>query len=425
MTTTTTSSKIKSDSAGHLPLTDIVTPADQQELREIVRQAFESRTALYPLGGGTSLDFGLAPKRSGIGVSLAGLNRIVDYPAGDMTITVEAGLTMAALAAALNVNSQRLPVDAPRGERATVGGMIATNHSGPRRFGCGTLRDYVIGISAVDGRGVAFKGGGRVVKNVAGYDFPKLLTGSLGTLAIIDQATLKVKPAAQASAIVTCELNDAARAEPLLAALVHSATTPVAVELVAGPMWRDADELAVVSAGVFRVAVGLEGTPDEVDWMVEQVCSEWHEQGITSYRTLRHESASRAWSRLVEFAALDGSALTLKLNVLPSRVISIIELCRELDRECSIQAHAGSGIVIVHLSKFSPGDVSRVLIGRLQPAAAAAGGNVIVLACSEGELTRQATWGAASADAELMRVVKNQFDPEGLLNPGRFVYGTG
>src|SRR5690606_32325083 len=119
------------------------------------------------------------------------LNRVIDYPARDMTITVEAGITWEQLEAELAKEGQWLPVDVARAEAATVGGAIACNTSGPRRFGYGTLRDYVIGIHAVDGQGMQFKGGGRVVKNVAGYDFCKLLTGSFGTLAVITQVTLK------------------------------------------------------------------------------------------------------------------------------------------------------------------------------------------------------------------------------------------
>ena len=198
----------------------------------------QSRHAVYPLGGGTSLDFGLPAAQPGIGFSLAGLNRVVDYPARDMTITVEAGITLANLADMLADERQWLPIDVPQPERATLGGVIATDVSGPRRYGYGTLRDYVIGISAVDGRGMTFKGGGRVVKNVAGYDFCKLLTGSLGTLGVITQVTLKLKPLVERSALVACDVRDWHAAERLLAGVVTSATTPTAIELLAGPAWE-------------------------------------------------------------------------------------------------------------------------------------------------------------------------------------------
>ena len=220
-----------------LPISKTLAPATQDELRDQVRSCFEAGTAMYPIGGGTSLGFGLPAKEKGVGLSLAGLNRVVDFPARDMTITVEAGITMKALAETLATEKQQLPVDVPLADRATLGGVIATNCNGPRRYGYGSLRDYVIGIHAIDGRGTPFKGGGRVVKNVAGYDFCKLLTGSLGTLGVISQVTLRLRPVAERSVLVACAVDDLGQAEKLLAALVHSETTPVAIELASRARW--------------------------------------------------------------------------------------------------------------------------------------------------------------------------------------------
>src|SRR4051812_32072780 len=216
--------------AAMLPTQNPLKPTSQADLSAVVQEAFEASAALYPIGGGTSLDFGVPPKVEGRGLSLAGLNRVIDYPARDMTVTVEAGVTMKALADLLATERQRLPVDVPRAEKATIGGVIATNWNGPRRYGESSLRDFVIGINAVDGRGLPFKGGGRVVKNVAGYDFCKLLTGSLGTLGIITQVTLRLKPIPEQSALVACSLPTPQAAEKLLAALTTSQTTPTAIE---------------------------------------------------------------------------------------------------------------------------------------------------------------------------------------------------
>jgi glycolate oxidase FAD binding subunit len=210
-------------SATAVPLSkQLRVPADQEEVAAVVAECYEQRFPLYPIGGGTSLDFGLPAKGEGVGLSLAKLNRVLDYPARDMTITVEAGITMQALANVLAAERQRLPVDVPQADKATIGGVIATNWNGPRRYGEGTIRDYVIGISAVDGRGQPFKGGGRVVKNVAGYDFCKLLTGSLGTLGVITQVTLRLKPIPEQTALVACVLPSTQAAESALAALVKS-----------------------------------------------------------------------------------------------------------------------------------------------------------------------------------------------------------
>lgn len=405
-----------------LPLASTVEPTTQEELVAQVREAYETATPVYTIGGGTSLDFGHPARQPGIGLRLTALNRIVDYPARDMTITVEAGITLAALAAELARHGQRLPVDAPQAEQATLGGLIATNFSGPRRYGYGTLRDYVIGISAVDGRGTPFKSGGRVVKNVAGYDLCKLLTGSLGTLAVITQATLKVRPVAPATAFLACDIDSWQHAEALLAGLVTSRTTPVAVEVVCGPHWQTEPLLTVSGQTVGRLVVGCEGSVSEVDWQVDQLTRDWRESGVTNGDDHRAEAAQHLWRELTEFAAIP-APLVVKANLRPSAVTSFMKLLLEIDPRISVQAHAGNGVVLARFSDFSTNDAARILIQRLQPAAVAAGGNLIVWSCAAGDLTRQAMWGAAPDDAALMRAVKQQFDPKGILNPGRFSLG--
>jgi glycolate oxidase FAD binding subunit len=340
-----------------------------------------------------------------------------------MTITVEAGLTVQALAEALATEQQRLPIDVPEPERATIGGVIATNFGGPRRYGQGTIRDYVIGISAVDGRGRPFKGGGRVVKNVAGYDFCKLLTGSLGTLGVITQVTLKIRPNPERSALVACGVPSFARAEELLAALVHTRTTPAAIELLAGPAW-EADpalcDLAPESVG--RLLVGVEGTAAEVAWMVDALRREWADQGVVDPRVVAEDETAALWRRLAEFPANREAPIVLKANLLPGAVAGFVELARRLDPQASVQAHAGNGIVIFRGGDFPASKVSSLLIGALQPAAAKAAGNVVVLSSTyAAELTARAVWGLRRESAELMQAVKREFDPRNILNPGRFV----
>ena len=193
------------DDFGPLPL---VRPGSVAEIGDLVRRAAAEGQALYPLGGRTLLDIGLPPTRPGLGVDLRGLSQIIDYPARDMTITVQAGITLAELQALLATENQRLPIDVPRPEQATLGGALAANASGPRRLGFGTLRDYVIGISTVNDEGQEVKAGGRVVKNVAGYDLCKLHIGALGTLGIISQVTLKLRPRAGRSGARRPRLRD-------------------------------------------------------------------------------------------------------------------------------------------------------------------------------------------------------------------------
>ena len=153
------------------------------------------------------MNIGYAPSRKGVVLGTKNLNKVIDYPARDMTVTVQAGILIKDLKEMLGKENQRLPVDDPYPANSSLGGFLATNTSGPRRFGWGTLRDYVIGISILNDEGVETKAGGRVVKNVAGYDFCKLHTGALGTLGVISQVTLKVKPNPEASAFILLTLN--------------------------------------------------------------------------------------------------------------------------------------------------------------------------------------------------------------------------
>jgi glycolate oxidase FAD binding subunit len=407
----------------YLPVKETDSPANPEEVAACVRHACESATPLYPIGGATSLDFGLSAKAEGRGLSLGKLNRVIDYPARDMTVTVEAGVTMKVLAELLANERQRLPVDVPNAERATIGGVIATNWNGPRRYGESSLRDFVIGISAVDGRGLPFKGGGRVVKNVAGYDFCKLLTGSLGTLGVITQVTLRLKPIPEQSALVACSLPDVAVAEKLLAALVTSQVTPTAIELLAGPEWHGTPALSDLGqtsgAGLYLV-VGLEGTGLEIEYMLRQLSAEWRDLGVQEPLVVGEGTA--LWQRLTEFPQAGESPLVLKASVVPSGVTWMIEAARRVDPECSIQAHAGNGTVLMKMSKIPAGGLSRALVGNLQPAAAAHHGQLVVLSNPSGaEMTHQSVWGATDSPLALMREVKRKFDPADILNRGRFV----
>ncbi len=411
-----------------LPIQQQVAPDSQQGVADAIREAGETSQAVYPLGGETSLDYGLMPTREGIGLSTEGISRVVDYAARDMTITVEAGISMRALDAALATEGQYLPVEVPRSDQATLGGALATNFSGLQRFGQGTLRDYVIGITAVDGRGVTFHGGGRVVKNVAGYDFCKLLTGSLGTLAVITQATLKVRPRPTQAYMMSLPLNRWEDVESALAAVNESKTTPTAVELLAGSAWEQAPYISVGALSLTTLVVRLEGTATEVGWMQDQLASEWFEQGFQDFCTLEESATAELCEALVEFpeqgigAEAEPSPLVVKVTVPPSAVAAICQLLLQHDPQCTIQAHAGNGVLVARFASFSAADLTGVLMGKLRPAATNLGGNLVVLRSQFEGLTRQIVWGGRLSCFALMEAIKQQFDPHGILNPGRFVY---
>lgn len=408
-----------------LPLAETAAPTEPSEVQDLVAAAHAARKPVYPIGGGLALAFGLPPRSEGLGVMLAGMRRVIDYPARDLTVTVQAGITLAALQHTLAQEGQWLPLEAHQPQTATLGGLLAVNFSGPRRYGYGTARDYVIGITAVDGRGEAYSGGGRVVKNVAGYDFCKLLVGSLGTLGIITQVTLKLRPKPESGAMLVCEPGDWNQAEELLARLVQSQTTPVSIDLVCGPAAAQAAELELSSPQALALAVGFEGSHEEVAWQLDELGSEWQTAGMPHFRSLNHDAAQRVWERLTGFGCDTPAALVLKLNVLPSKLTAMMAMLRNIDPSCSLAARAGSGIVLALFERFQPADVSKLLIGSIRPAAIAAGGACVVWSAGANlELTHQAVFGSDPGDRSLMRAIKTRFDPAGILNPGRFVYGV-
>jgi glycolate oxidase FAD binding subunit len=410
---------------------ETIAPADQAELLAAVREAVAERSAIYPLGGGTASGYGLVTKTAGRRPATTGLNRVIDYPARDMTVTVEAGITIAELAGVLAAENQMLPVDIAEADTATLGGAIAVNFSGPRRYGYGTLRDYVIGISAIDGHGTPFHAGGRVVKNVAGYDFCKLLTGSLGTLAVISQVTLKVRPRPEAAMFLAVDLATAEQAATLLEGLARSRTTPSAVELLVGDAWNDETwNQGPTAAGHFaELVVRLEGTEPEVGWMTEQLRSEWQAAGVDGAYPIEGSEAQELLDDLTRFGC-DGPPVpwVLKFNVRPSRVVEMCARVRKAFPKADLLAHAGNGVILAKPAgakseELAAHELANPLLGELRQAVAADGGQVIVWnSPTPEELTRVLAWGPARDDDAMMRRLKNQFDPHNLLNPGRFQF---
>jgi glycolate oxidase FAD binding subunit len=383
-------------------------PASVAELGELVRRAAAEDQSLYPRGGGTMLDYGLPPTRPGLVVDLRRLDQVIDYPARDMTITVQAGITISRLQALLASEGQRLPVDVPQPEQATLGGAVACNVSGPRRLGFGTLRDYVIGISVVNDRGQEVKAGGRVVKNVAGYDLCKLYTGSLGTLGIITQLTLKVRPRpeAQAMLVTGCTANDLA---DLLNRLHATSTRPVCIEVLT----------AASTPPDFQVHVGFEDNRATVEWQVERLQQEL----LPAYAcAVRQDGEAERDFRLLAESTAPAGCVAFKANLLSSAVADYLRQARQ-SSVGSLQAHAGNGIVLGTLSAETTLEQAAATIGRLREAAVAAQGNLVLIRCPTAWKATLGVWGQPRGDGELMRSIKDQLDPGHRFNPGRFAAG--
>jgi glycolate oxidase FAD binding subunit len=406
---------------GPLP---VLRPPSVAELGGIVRRVAGDNQAVYALGGQTLLDFGLPPTKPGLAVDVRNLAQVIDYPARDMTITVQAGISIARLQQLLAAENQRLPIDVPKSDRATLGGALATNTNGCRRYGFGTLRDYVIGISAINDEGHEVKAGGRVVKNVAGYDLCKLYVGSLGTLGIITQVTLKVKPRPEehALAILTC---DPEQLERLLDPLHGSRTRPVCFDLLNPGAIRSLNSQAGchLPEGRWAAVVGFEDNTAAVAWQVQQLIQEIGTQWPVDIRVGR--PAEPLWHALVELRTLPEAILTFKANLLSHAVGSFCRQVAAQPEEIRLQAHAGNGIVIGHVVGDLTLARAQEMLKDLTHQAAAAAGNVVLLNCPPAWKLSLPVWGLPRGDAGLMRAVKEKLDPHKIFNPGRFLPGIG
>lgn len=409
------------DEFGPLPLTRPGSPA---EVGDLVRQAASARQGLYPLGGRTTLSLGRPPQKPGLAVDLRGLDQVIDYPARDMTITVQAGITLARLQEVLGAENQRLPVDVPFPNQATLGGAMAANVSGLRRYGVGTLRDYVIGITTVNDEGQETRAGGRVVKNVAGYDLCKLHIGALGTLGIITQATLKVRPRAEQQALVFLGCSTE-QLELVLNRLDGSRTRPVCLEVLNRQAAAQLQRQPGVSfeEAPWMVVVGFEDNHEATTWEIQQLSQEMNEASVTFSGPLKGPEFLPALQAMVDLPGLADSCLTFKANLLPSATAAFCRLAEGQGGQVLLQAHAGNGIVVGHVLDPLSLEQAQVLVQSLQGFAVSAQGNLVLWRCPPSWKTTLPVWGKAREDARIMRNIKEKFDPGWIFNPGRFIEG--
>lgn len=404
------------------PSSEILQIAHATDVAGVVEAACAAQRAVYPVGGATSLGLGASACDSGVVLTLEKLNQRIDYPSRDLTITVEAGMTMAELATHLAVENQRLPIDVGGADSATVGGVVAANLSGPRRYGFGTMRDYLLGLTVVDGRGKVFSAGGRVVKNAAGYDLTRLMIGSLGTLGVITQVTLMVRPQPAVSAFAAIPLPSFEKAESLLESLRGSSLEPVAIELVAGDRLLEgpAPEAAAT------LWVGFESSEIEVRWMLDVASQLCREHGLEIAMTDAPDLVESIWRELTERAAIvqpdrRDTTLSVEVTVLPSKTVAAAVRLRQVDPSVSLQCRAGNGVLVGQFS-CEPDRAGR-LAAEIRTAATELGGRAVVTAYPpESRLDQQTVWGPAGQEMRVMQRIKQQFDPQGILNPGRFIF---
>lgn len=389
----------------------VVYPTTSEELAEVITSAHLNRWRLLACGQGSKLHWGGLAGDIQLVVSTAKLNRLIEHASGDLTVTAEAGFRLAELQETLATTGQFLAVDPAYADQATLGGIVATGNTGALRQRYGGIRDMLIGLSFVRSDGKIAKAGGRVVKNVAGYDLMKLLTGSYGSIGVLTQLTFRIYPLPPTSGtiVLTGEANALAQAT---AALLASALTPTAFDLLA-PATVRALALGTEMGAILR----FQGIDVSVVQQIDQVVKLGQTLGLTVVQVLDQDDLA-LWKQLREQidVPFSDAEITCKIGVEPAQAVSVLSQFDALSALIGMRVHAGSGLGTIRLP-----EISVDLLLKIRQLCQAYGGFLTVLAAPISFKQQIDTWGYSGNALDVMFRLKTQFDPENLLSPNRFV----
>ncbi len=393
----------------------VASPASTEEASALMRAAASAGLAVVPRGAGSGLGWGAPPSACDLVVDLRLMDQVIEHAAGDLVVRVQAGVTIGQLATVLASAGQQLALDAP--EDATVGGVVATGTAGPRRFRYGAPRDLLIGLTVVRADGVIAHSGGKVVKNVAGYDLGKLFSGSQGTLGLITEATFRLHPRPAAVAWVTGEFgpSDRASAVAAVASAAGSALVPSAVELD----WPGGSQRAL------RVGVLIEGTSSGVAERAKQ---------LSELVAAAGGAAAVADAPPARWGQLPSPSMVIRVSFWDSSLGALLGALAAAGDEAAVRpavsGPAGAGALYACLEPEASHDAAARFVTVLReqigsdPSSLGARGNVVVLAAPAPVLQAVSASGTIPG-AALMRAVKDQFDPGHRMFPGRFVFAGG
>jgi glycolate oxidase FAD binding subunit len=408
----------------------VVFPGSADEMAQVVRLCADTGVPVIPWGGGTAMSLGPPPPDGALVVGTRRLARVLEHEPGDLTATVEAGITLDLLQATLGQRGQWWPLDPPQPARATVGGVLATNAAGPRRHGYGTARDVVLGIRVVGADGRLVRAGGKVVKNVAGYDLAKLYIGALGTLGVIVDVTLKLRPRPEAESAVAARFGDLDRAAAAATRLLASPLQPHAVELL-GPGAAEAAGLGPAGAALL---VGFDGLLATVEWQGDEAARLLGALGAADVRRLDGPTTAQALAVVRDLGAVPAAApvAVAEVGILPADLGGYLSAAEAAAREAGLglqaSARAGEGIVTLVFAaaedRRAAGASTVQILTALRARARATGGHLTLVRAPLAVKEAVGPWDPPGPAGGLMRAVKSRLDPRRILNPGRFVGGV-
>jgi glycolate oxidase FAD binding subunit len=410
----------------------VVVPADVNQVAAVLALAHREELALVPWGGGTTMSMGHPPERLDIVLCLQRLNRVLEHEPADLTATAQAGISMAELQQGLGSGGQWWPLDPPVPEQATLGGVLATNASGPKRLLYGTARDLLIGIKVVHADGAISKAGGKVAKNVTGYDMMKLYIGSLGTLAVIVEATLKLRPLPSVQRLVWATFTTAAAAAAVARPLLASALLPNALEVVNPPvtaLLRQSLDGPEGGDG-WSLIVGIDGPEQAVARQLRDIDTLSRQGAATTCWAGKDDGG--LWRALQRRFRPYGPAsvehVVMRLGTVRTQVEAILHkiaaLEARLDTPVELAARFGNGLVYGNIplngALDQSAEVAQVLT-ELRADLASQRGYLVVESAPPRFKAHFDCWGDLGPQAEVMAALKHEFDPRRVLNPGRFV----
>ncbi len=404
----------------------VVRPANRQGVATVLSWAAQQGVKIFPTGGGVLSHLGNVPTQVDVILDLTRLARVVDYQPADLTATVEAGITLENLRRELAQGEKFVPLEAPLPGRATVGGILAAGFSGPMRCAYGLPRDWLIGISVVGANGVETKSGGRVVKNVTGYDLNKLYTGSLGTLGVIVEASFKLAPLPEAWGGLIASYPSLERAVAASRALIGQVYAPQGIQVVNQFAAERLGLTLPANAGAAALAF-VAGRPRALARRLEESTNLLAGSDPLAVDRLTEPAAGDLLSRLTDFAwtADVPPVLGLKVSLPPNnagRLLAALDIAADL----GIVADPGFGEVQMFrwdIDSTAPGVAIMEYIDTVRRTARNLNGTAVVTICPPAIKAGIDVWAgsAGGAELEIMRSIKNNLDPAGILNPGRFI----
>jgi glycolate oxidase FAD binding subunit len=411
----------------------VVLPGTVEEVSAVLAACSQAGAAVVPWGGGSSIGLGGIPQKVDVVLCLSRLNRVLDYEPGDMTSTVQAGMVLSEYQARLKSQGQFLALDSPEETRATIGGILAANVSGPRRIRYGSARDLLIGVRVAHADGTVTKGGAKVVKNVTGYDMNKLYVGSLGTLGVIVEATFRLYPMPPAEHTWLALFSTAAKAREAIAKILASPLVPSALELLNQSAAIEVGRRSGVVTGPrgYLLAIAVASVPEAVRAQLEQARKMGKDAGGGDGQILEGEAHEKFWAAVCNFDSGQDSRMVLKASVLMDKVGDAVtqgeRVAEKHGLSVRIISEAGTGIVRFYLRAEGAGpDGFRRLAEAVAPLrvfATEAKGSLLVLHAPPEVKVNVDVWGPVGEVFPLMRGLKERFDPGRTLNPGRFVGG--